>query len=113
MAALAIPLGPLLRSMPPLEAYGWDIAGSMLGIAAFTTLSAAGTPPFVWFVVAVVLVTLLLAGTDSGGLVLLRLAGTAGLAVVLLLTFGPEARTRSGRRTTGSTPTSSATARCT
>ena len=59
MAALAIPLGPLLRSMPPLEAYGWDIAGSMLGIAAFTTLSAAGTPPFVWFVVAVVLVTLL------------------------------------------------------
>src|SRR6185369_1916271 len=25
MATLAIPLGPLLRSMPPLQAYGWDI----------------------------------------------------------------------------------------
>src|SRR5439155_18773881 len=34
MASLAIPLGPLLRSMPPLRAYAWDITGSMLGIAA-------------------------------------------------------------------------------
>src|SRR5215208_3267888 len=65
MAALAIPLGPLLRSMPPLQAYGWDITGSMLGIAGFTILSAAGTPPFLWFLVASILVTLLLAGTDS------------------------------------------------
>ena len=45
MASLAIPLGPLLRSMPPLQAYAWDIAGSMLGIAGFTILSAAGTTP--------------------------------------------------------------------
>ncbi|HET9851012.1 MAG TPA: hypothetical protein VFP56_00735 [Candidatus Limnocylindrales bacterium] len=86
MAALAIPLGPLLRSMPPLQAYGWDIVGSMAGIAGFTILSAAGTPPFVWFFVAAVLVTLLLAGTDSGGL-LLRIPAAAGLGVVLLLTF--------------------------
>ena len=107
--------GDPARSPAPLDAAargpGWDIAGSMLGIAAFDPVRGrhaavrvvrgcgrAGHAP--------------LAGTDSGGLVL-RLAGTAGLAVVLLLTFGPEARTRSGRRTTGSTPTSSATARCT
>ena len=86
MAALAIPLGPLLRSMPPLQAYGWDIAGSMLGIAGFTILSAAGTPPFVWFTVAAILVTLLLAGSDSGGL-LLRIPAAAGLGFVLVLTF--------------------------
>jgi hypothetical protein len=86
MAALAIPLGPLLRSMPPLQAYGWDIVGSMAGIAGFTILSAAGTPPFVWFFVAAVLVTFLLAGTDSGGL-LLRIPAAAGLGLVLLLTF--------------------------
>ena len=55
MATLAIPLGPLLRSMPPLHAYGWDITGSMLGIAGFTILSAAGTTPVVWFVVAAIL----------------------------------------------------------
>src|SRR6266566_7814602 len=27
MAAIALPLGPLLRSMPPLRAYGFDIVG--------------------------------------------------------------------------------------
>lgn len=86
MAALAMPLGPLLRSMPPLQAYGWDITGSMLGIAGFTLLSAAGTTPFLWFLVAAVLVTLLLAGTDSGGL-LLRTSAAGALALLLLMTF--------------------------
>jgi hypothetical protein len=86
MAALAIPLGPLLRSMPPLQAYGWDIVGSMTGIAAFTILSAAGTPPFVWFLVAAVLVALLLGGTESGGIAL-RSVGAAGLGLVLVMTF--------------------------
>jgi hypothetical protein len=36
MAFLALPLGPLLRSMPPLRAYAVDIVGSMAGIAGFT-----------------------------------------------------------------------------
>src|SRR6266567_7492746 len=39
MAALALPLGGLLRSMPPLKAYAIDIAGSMAGIAAFAGVS--------------------------------------------------------------------------
>jgi hypothetical protein len=86
MAALAIPLGPLLRSMPPLQAYGWDITGSMLGIAGFTILSAAGTPPVVWFAVVAVLVTLLLAGSPGGGLVL-RIPAAAALAFVLWIAF--------------------------
>ena len=87
MASLAIPLGPLLRSMPPLQAYGWDIAGSMLGIAGFTILSAAGTPPLVWFIVAAVLVGLLIAGSHIG---LLRLPAMAALAVVLVLTWAEQ-----------------------
>lgn len=33
MAGLAVPLGPLLTSMPPLRAYSLDILGSMTGIA--------------------------------------------------------------------------------
>ncbi len=82
MAALAIPLGPLLRSMPPLQAYGWDIVGSMLGIAGFTVLSAAGTPPIAWFVVGAVLVTLLIAGARIGWL---RFPSVAALAIVLVL----------------------------
>jgi hypothetical protein len=85
MASLAIPLGPLLRSMPPLQAYGWDITGSMLGIAGFTALSAAGTPPIVWFAVAAILVTLLVAG--SKGRSLLRIPAAVALAAVLVLAY--------------------------
>ena len=64
MAGLAIPLGGLLKSMPPLKAYAIDILGSMTGVAFFTVLSAAGTPPFVWFSVVAVLVSLM--GLGSG-----------------------------------------------
>jgi hypothetical protein len=55
MTMLALPLGPLLKSMPPLKAYAIDISGSMSGIATFAVLSAVGTNPFVWFCMAVVL----------------------------------------------------------
>jgi predicted membrane-bound spermidine synthase len=56
MAALALPLGTLLRSFKPLHAYGIDITGSLLGIAMFAGLSAVGTPPVVWFAIAALLV---------------------------------------------------------
>ena len=36
----------------PLEAYRWDILGSILGIAAFSALSFLHASPFVWGVVA-------------------------------------------------------------
>ncbi len=80
MAALALPLGPLLRSRPPLQAYAIDIAGSMAGIAGFTALSAAGTNPVVWF--AVVGVLLLLLALGSGITAWSALSGAAMLAVV-------------------------------
>jgi hypothetical protein len=85
MATLAIPLGPLLRSMPPLQAYAWDITGSMIGIAGFTILSAAGTTPLVWFAVAAVLTALLLAGSDGASL--LRLPAAAALVFILVLSY--------------------------
>ncbi|HEY7599915.1 MAG TPA: hypothetical protein VH741_08310 [Candidatus Limnocylindrales bacterium] len=55
LATLALPLGPLLKSMPPLRAYAIDISGSMSGIAGFAVLSALGTEPAVWFGVALLL----------------------------------------------------------
>jgi SAM-dependent methyltransferase len=58
MASLAVPLGGLLKAMPPLKAYRWDIGGSLAGIAGFTLLSALGTPPLVWFLVLAVLLVL-------------------------------------------------------
>ncbi|HSL77645.1 MAG TPA: hypothetical protein VK867_11910, partial [Candidatus Limnocylindrales bacterium] len=71
MAGLAVPLGGLLRSMPPLRAYSVDIAGSMTGIVLFTLLSASGTPPLVWFSVVVVLASLmgLASGLTRGSLI--------------------------------------------
>lgn len=82
MTALALPLGPLLKSMPPLRAYAIDIGGSMAGIAGFTALSAGGTDPFVWFLVASVLLLLLALGT--GPTIWSALSGAAMLAVLVL-----------------------------
>jgi len=59
LASLALPLGPLLKSMPPLKAYAIDITGSMTGIAAFAILSAFGTNPALWFSIAIVLALIL------------------------------------------------------
>ena len=91
LATLALPLGPLLRSMPPLKAYAIDIIGSMVGIAAFTLLSAAGTDPLVWFAVTCVLVLLLELG---GGLTIWSGVGALAMAGVMLLVFnqatGPQ-----------------------
>ena len=49
LTAVALPLGGLLRSQPPLRAYALDIAGSIVGIVAFSVLAALSFPPSVWF----------------------------------------------------------------
>jgi hypothetical protein len=63
MATISLPLGGLLASMPPLRAYGIDIAGSMTGIATFSLLSALQTAPAVWFTVVAVVLGVLALGT--------------------------------------------------
>ncbi len=85
MAGLAVPLGGLLTAMPPLRAYAIDIAGSMVGIAAFTVLSAAGSGPVVWF--AIVALLLSLGGLGVGltrwsAVSALAMAGVIGLSIV-------------------------------
>jgi SAM-dependent methyltransferase len=57
LAAAFVPLGQWLgRWMDadprPIRAYTANIAGSLVGIAAFVALTAAGTPPVVWLAVA-------------------------------------------------------------
>jgi hypothetical protein len=84
LATLALPLGPLLRSMRPLKAYAIDIAGSMAGIASFTILSATGTDPVIWFTVAVGLVVALELGRR---LSFWTLVNAGALAAVMLLVF--------------------------
>src|SRR5687768_5205871 len=83
-ASLALPLGPLLKSMPPLRAYAIDIIGSMVGIAAFTVLSASGTSPVVWFTVAAVLVFALVLGRGISRYTLLNGAVLASIVLVVV-----------------------------
>lgn len=81
MASLALPLGPLLRSMPPLRAYAIDIGGSMIGIAAFALVSQLGLGPTVWF--ALVGLALLLLALGSGPTVWSSIGGAAMIMVIL------------------------------
>lgn len=48
MACIAEGVARLFGTFEPLEAYRLDIAGSLLGIIAFSTLSFLGTGPLVW-----------------------------------------------------------------
>jgi predicted membrane-bound spermidine synthase len=66
MAALAVPLGPLLRSMPPLRGYSIDIMGSLAGIAIFMVLSRLGTSPALWVCVVALFAGLLGVGSGVG-----------------------------------------------
>ena len=85
MAALALPLGPLLRSRPPLQAYAIDIMGSMAGIAGFTVLSATGTSPVAWFSALAVLLALLALGS---GVRIWSAVGGAAMVAVIWLSMG-------------------------
>ena len=99
MASLALPLGPLLRSMPPLRAYAIDIFGSMLGIAGFTLLAYLGTGPTAWFVVTAGLLLLLALGNGatpwsalSGVAMVLVIAASAAVASASLDVWSPYYR---------------------
>ncbi len=87
MAFLALPLGPLLRAMPPLRAYAFDIGGSMAGIALFAGVSLAGLPPSVWFTIAGLLVAVLTFGEAGRAQ---RALATAALLGAVTLCWGIE-----------------------
>jgi SAM-dependent methyltransferase len=84
LAALALPLGPLLKSMWPLKAYALDIVGSMSGIATFAVLAALGTDPIVWFALGAVIVALVELGRQRLRWALVNSA-LMGLVVLLVV----------------------------
>ncbi len=99
MASLALPLGPLLRSMPPLRAYSIDICGSMIGIAAFTLLAYLGFGPTAWFVVTGVLLLLLALGAGptpwsmvGGAAMILVIVASSMVAAASLDVWSPYYR---------------------
>ena len=60
MAMIAEGVARTFVEFEPLEAYRYDIAGSILGIVAFSALSFTWAPPFAWGAVAAVLFAILL-----------------------------------------------------
>jgi hypothetical protein len=82
MAALALPLGSLLRAMAPLRAYAIDIMGSLTGIALFAVLSALGTNPGWWALIVAVFAGLL--GLGVGLNRWSALSATALLATIIV-----------------------------
>ena len=92
MTTLALPLGGLLRAMPPLRAYAIDIAGSLTGIAAFGLMSALGLEPLAWFSFTAILLVALALGR---GITAWSAVPAAWMLGVLLLVgragMGPEA----------------------
>jgi SAM-dependent methyltransferase len=86
MAAIAEGVGRLFVRFAPLEAYRWDILGSILGIAAFSALSFLHASPAVWGVIAAGI--FLATGTRPRAIQVVPL----GVAVVVLgvLSFAPD-----------------------
>lgn len=74
--------GRLLDQLPQLQAYGWNLVGSLGGVALMFVISYLWTPPLIWFLLgAGVLIGLqvygrrpLLAGLASAALLLVALA---------------------------------------
>jgi hypothetical protein len=53
-------VGECFQRLPRLEAYRYDLVGSLIGITAFTGLAFLDAPPFVWFTIIGVLYVMLL-----------------------------------------------------
>jgi len=83
MALVALPLGPLLRMLPPLEAYALDIAGAIAGVLLFSALSFLSTPPVVW---TAALALLLAAAALARGIGRRDLIG--GIAMICVIGLG-------------------------
>ena len=60
MAMIAEGVARTFVEFEPLEAYRWDIAGSILGIVAFSALAFLWAPPVAWGLIAAVLFVVLM-----------------------------------------------------
>jgi SAM-dependent methyltransferase len=78
--ALGQELARAMDGHPRLVAYGWDIAGSLLGTVTFSASSFAGLPPWAWIALIMTLGALVLTRTRLERALLLA----AGLGFLLL-----------------------------
>ncbi|MFC5829677.1 spermidine synthase [Nonomuraea insulae] len=84
-------VGRCFPELPRLEAYRYDLIGSLTGIAAFTALSFLSAPPVFWGLIAAICYALLLMPkprTLYVGLVIVPALGVVGLLLTETLTAG-------------------------
>jgi spermidine synthase len=67
-------VGACFRDLPRLQAYRFDLIGSLCGIVCFTILSIFDSPPLVWFAIVAALFVVLLGRTGAGVSVTLLVA---------------------------------------
>jgi len=84
-ALVFIPIGQatgrLMNRMPTLDAYGWNLLGSVAGVLSFFGLAALWTPPAVWVLAAAVV---LAAAARASGRIVVRVMVPAALLVAAL-----------------------------
>ena len=87
LACIGNGIAHTFRQLQALDAYKFDLIGSLVGIVGFTTLSFLGTPPIVWSLIAAVV----LLGTIRPRS--LRDSALVGIPLLILLaTLGIESR---------------------
>ena len=87
-ALTLIPLGQitsrLMRRLPELNSYGWNLVGSILGVIVFTMLAHLWMPPTVWLLIGVLAAipflvverTMMVAAVTATGVAVAVLLGT-------------------------------------
>jgi spermidine synthase len=83
MTCIAQGVARAFSRFEPLEAYRWDVVGSLTGIVAFSVLSFLGAPPVAWGVIAAVALFVLEAPRSLPTVA--RAVVPLGVLVVLLL----------------------------
>lgn len=94
-ALTCVPLGQLagrlMARRPVLSAYGWNLLGSLAGVAAFSLLALAWTGPAAWLgVLACLLLPFLCLGESASGRVGLGGAATAFAVAALTVPIRPH-----------------------
>ncbi len=80
-ACLGQTVGQLFRRLPSLEAYRFDLIGSMCGIVLFSFVSFAGLPPIAWGAVVVAGFLILMPRSQR------RIVALPMLALIVVLAF--------------------------
>jgi hypothetical protein len=88
MVAIAEGVGRIFVRFEPLEAYRWDILGSILGIAAFSGLSFLEASPLLWGVIAAAIFAAVIDRPRAAQILPLA----AAIVVLGVLSFAPDTR---------------------